>query len=250
MGASRHGTRAREPGAGRKRLTAAATLLSVVIPLGPDETEEGPLLDALRALPEGSEVLLVRADGDARAPPPDWPGAIPLHQVAAGRGRARQMNTGAREARGRWLWFLHADTRLTPGALPALKRFLGRGEPALGWFDLAFRDDGPRLARLNAWGANRRSAWFGLPFGDQGFVLPAADFARLGPYDETAAYGEDHLLVWAAHGAGFPLRRMGAGLSTSARKYARRGWGATTWLHARLTVIQAWGAWQRNRRGG
>lgn len=222
--------------------------LSVIVPLGPGEAEEGPLLEALRALPPGSEVLLVRAGGAARTVPPGWPAAVTLRQIKAPRGRARQMNQGAEAAQGQWLWFLHADTRFGPGVLAALERFLVRGEPALGWFDLAFRDDGPRLARLNAWGANCRSAWLGIPFGDQGFVIPAEMFRRLGGYDDTAAYGEDHLLVWAAHGQGLPLRRLRAGLRTSARKYARLGWGATTWLHWRLTVIQGWGAWRRNRR--
>ncbi len=206
------------------------------------------MLDALRALPPDSEVLLVRAAGEARPLPPGWPPSLPLRQFEAPRGRARQMNRGAAEARGEWLWFLHADTRFGPGVLPALEHFLARGEPALGWFDLAFRDDGPRLAWLNAWGANRRSAWLGIPFGDQGFVLPAEAFRRLGRYDEAAPYGEDHLLVWAAHGQGLPLRRLRAGLWTSARKYARLGWGATTWLHWRLTAVQGWQAWRGNRR--
>ena len=220
-------------------------LLSVIVPLAPGETEEGPLLDALRGLPSGSEVILARADPLPRAAPPGWPAALAFRQVEAPRGRARQMNAAARAARGRWLWFLHADSRFAPGTLPALLRFLAHGEAAMGWFDLAFRPDGPRLARLNAWGANRRSALLGLPFGDQGLVLPAADFARLGGYDEAAPYGEDHLLVWAARRAGLPLRRVGAGLSTSARKYARHGWGETTWLHWRLTLAQAWGEWRR-----
>lgn len=220
--------------------------LSVILPLAPDETEDGPLLDALRGLPGGSEVILVRAGGGPRPVPPGWPDGVILRQMEAPRGRARQMNAGARAARGAWLWFLHADSRFTPQTLPALLRFTGREEAALGWFDLAFRPDGPRLARLNAWGANWRSARLGLPFGDQGFVLPAESFRQLGLYDEAAPYGEDHLLAWAAHGAGLPLRRIGAGLSTSARKYARHGWGRTTWLHWRLTAAQAWAAWRRN----
>jgi len=218
------------------------------VPLAPEETEEGPLLEALRALPTGSEVILVRADARVRTAPEGWCPGRAFRQIEAPRGRARQMNAGARAARGRWLWFLHADSRFTPATLPALARFIARGEAAMGWFDLAFRPDGPRLARLNAWGANRRSAWLGLPFGDQGLVVPAAEFVRLGGYDETAPYGEDHLLVWAAHRNGLPLRRVGAGLSTSARKYARHGWRATTWLHWRLTLAQAWGEWRRMRR--
>lgn len=84
------------------------------------------------------------------------------------------MNVGADSARGEWLWFLHADSRLGPATLWALQRFLDRDVDALGYFDLAFRRDGPRLAALNAWGANLRSRWLGLPFGDQGFVIRKA----------------------------------------------------------------------------
>src|SRR5678816_1133863 len=37
-------------------------------------------------------------------------GLRPLRLIAASRGRASQMNAGAKEGRGEWLLFLHADT--------------------------------------------------------------------------------------------------------------------------------------------
>ena len=191
-------------------------------------------------------MLLLGAD-PARTKPASWHPGPALRPLPLQGGRAWQMNQGAARATGTWLWFLHADTRFTPATIPGLHRFIADPRPRIGWFDLAFRADGPWLTRLNAWGANRRSAWFGLPFGDQGLLLPAASFAELGRFPEDAPYGEDHLLVWAAHGAGVPVRRIGATLSTSARKYARRGWAGTTILHLRLTAIQAWGAWRANR---
>lgn len=221
--------------------------LSVVIPLAPGEAEHGGLLVALHALPPGQEVILVRAAGQAPPDPGPWPPHLLLRHAEAPAGRARQMNAGALLAGGEWLWFLHADSRLLPGTLPALLRFTARGAPALGWFALRFRADGPWPTQLNAWGANCRSACLGLPFGDQGLVLPADSFRALGGYDEAAPYGEDHLLVWAAHTARLPVRPVGAALSTSARKYACRGWLGTTWLHWRLTALQAWGAWRRLR---
>jgi GT2 family glycosyltransferase len=139
---------------------------------------------------------------------------------------------------------VHADTRLTPEALPALGTFLARDEPALGWFRLRFAEEGPRGLRLrmrcNAVGANWRSRALGLPFGDQGLLLPRAAFARLGGFDTTLAYGEDHALVWAARRAGLPLRAIDAALITSPRKYAERGWATTTLRHLRLTAAQAW----------
>lgn len=227
---------------------SAPFLLSVIIPLGRDEPEWQGLLHQLAgALPDGSEVLLAAA-GPAR-PVEAWPGRIRLRWVAGGEGRAGQLNHAAREAEGGWLWFLHADTRLTGAAVPAALALVARDVEALGWFDLGFRPDGPCLMGLNAWGANLRSAWFGAPFGDQGFLLPARVFGRLGGYREDAPYGEDHLLAWAAQQAGIPLHRMGARLLTSARKYRRRGWVATTGRHVWLTLLQAWPEWRRLRRG-
>jgi len=108
---------------------------------------------------------------------------------------------------------------------------------SLGWLDLAFRPGGPPLMRLNAYGANLHSAWLGMPFGDQGFVIPARSSAALGGFEENAPYGEDHLLAGAAC------------LFTSARKYERGGWAATTARHLWLTAAQAWPEW-RCLRGG
>ena len=47
--------------------------------------------------------------------------------IQAPRGRARQMNAGARVARGEWLVFLHADTLLPPDGLARDRRAAGRG---------------------------------------------------------------------------------------------------------------------------
>ncbi len=125
---------------------------------------------------------------------------------------------------------------------------MAEGSDALGWFRLAFRDDGPRLTALNAAGANWRARWLELPFGDQGLVLPHHCFEALGGFDEEAPCGEDHLLVWAARHAGLPLHCIPAVLETSARKYARHGWLQTTLRHTWLTLAQAWPQWRRIRR--
>ncbi|HZF97242.1 MAG TPA: glycosyl transferase family 2, partial [Pseudoxanthomonas sp.] len=99
---------------------------------------------------------------------------------------------------------------------------------------------------LNALGAWFRSRCLGLPFGDQGLALPRALFERLGGFDESLRGGEDHDLVWRARRAGVPLQPARAPLYTSARKYAQRGWGATTAFHLRETWRQA----RRFSRGG
>lgn len=221
------------------------TSLSVIVPLAPGEAEWPGLLLQLAELPDGCEVIVVCADDEPRPTPASWPGHLRYRQQRSKPGRARQQNLGAGLATGEWLWFLHADSRLRSGTLQELQRFIGQGGAALGWFMLAFRGDGPRWTALNAAGANWRARWLGLPFGDQGLLLPKRCFEALHGFDEQARYGEDHLLVWAARHAGLPLRRIPAVLETSARKYARHGWLHTTLRHWRLTAAQAWYAMRR-----
>jgi GT2 family glycosyltransferase len=223
--------------------------LAVVVPIGPREDAWRRLLPELCTLPPAARVVLVAASPDdlPRSHDPAC-AALGAEVVAltAERGRASQQNAGARAAARRFLWFLHADSRLAPTTVPALARSLARRPEALGFFDLRFLDDGPAAVRLNAFGVRIRSRWLGLPFGDQGFFLSEASFARLGGFDPTLVYGEDHALVWAARRAGVPLVSAPSEIYTSARKYAERGWLRTTARHVRLTAAQAW---REARRG-
>lgn len=226
----------------------AATRLSVIVPLAPGETAWPALIEQLAGLPATSEVIVACTDAHLIEQPRNWPQDIGFRSISTSVGRARQQNGAARVAQGRWLWFLHADSRLSPTALQVLSQFLDGNHDALAYFDLAFSNDGPRLAALNAWGANLRSRWLGLPFGDQGLLLPTKRFAELGGFDESTRYGEDHLLVWAARRKQLPVHRLDASILTSARKYADHGWLRTTLRHWYLTVAQAWPAWRRTRR--
>lgn len=217
--------------------------LTVIVPFAPHETEGEPLLEQLQAWLRDAEIVLVRANGCALPMEvPDCEDNTSVHVVASPPGRARQMNVGAQTAHGQWLWFLHADSHVFARTSAALEGFIERGEAALGYFDLRYRD-GPAPMWLNALGANLSARWLGLPFGDQGFVLPASWFERLGGYDEDAVCGEDHLLVWRARAAGLPLRRVRAPLASSARNYAEHGWWRTTARHLALTARQAWPQW-------
>ncbi len=219
-------------------MQAIGTRLTVVVPVGPGDALSPLLRSQLELLPADNELRLVCANDadavrnrgllDAR-----WQGRT------APAGRAAQQNNGAADATGEWLWFLHADCELAPATLPSLARFIDVEDDALGYFDLRFLGDGPALMRVNAAGAWVRSRWFGLPFGDQGLILPRATFERLGGFDIALARGEDHDLVWRARRAGVPLRPVGAPLYTSARKYAERGWWTTTAGHLKETFSQA-----------
>ncbi len=213
--------------------------VSLIIPLAPGEAFPEPLADRLLDHNHGDEQveLLVAASGEL----PDTL-SHRVRIVHSEPGRGRQMNQAAEQARGHWLWFIHSDSRLPANALKSVLDFTAANSKCIGYCRLRFADDGPVLTRLNAMGANLRSRWLGLPYGDQALCLPTACFRQLGGFREDLARGEDLDLVVRAARIGVPARPLGLTVTTSARRYREQGWLRTTWNHqlsARRLIKQA-----------
>lgn len=215
--------------------------ITLLIPVGAGELAWRTLLTDLKPLPARAELIFIAVESQ----PEDLHEAVadqsvPCHVrwLQTEPNRARQLNYGAKRASRDFLWFLHADSRINSAAVHSLDKAICQAPLALHYFDLAFQSDGPALSRVNAWGANFRSRFLHLPFGDQGLCLSRDQFWRLGAFDEHAPYGEDHLLIWKARRAGISVRPVGARIYTSARKYAQHGWLRTTLLHLWRTTRQ------------
>ena len=131
-------------------------------------------------------------------------------------GRGGQLRRGAEAAGGPWLLFLHADTHLPDGWEDAARAHM-RSDVA-GWFRLAFRAEGLG-ARWTAGWANARSR-MGLPYGDQGLLIPRALYDAVGGFDDVPLM-EDVRMARALRGRMAPI---GATVTTSAARYERRGW--------------------------
>ena len=65
-----------------------------------------------------------------------------IRLIKSGGGRGRQMNEGAREARGEILLFLHADTTLPPHAFRKIEAALADSSVEAGSFYLKFDQPG------------------------------------------------------------------------------------------------------------
>ena len=213
--------------------------LSVIIPVGPDETAvpEGILQD-LNALSDASEVIFVGCNPETQTA---FLARLPAKHkyFFSTPGRAVQMNTGADEASGHFLWFLHLDSRFEPELSGQLLQNLRRYPDRLHYNLLEFISDGKQPMGVNAVGANLRSKLFGVPFGDQGFAISKELFVQIGRYPESAPYGEDHLFVWYARQQGVKLLCNPYKLQTSARKYEQKGWLNLTLKYQKLWLLQA-----------
>ena len=206
-------------------------MVSVVIPA---YNEEQALPHTLRELLRQCgdyEVLVVDGGSTDRtrevlaefefglAPAPLTPHSSRL-LLTAPKGRASQMNAGAKEATGEWLLFLHADTVLPPGAIQRLNNMGPDQGIQAGGFMHQFSGDDWRL-RLISFLDNFRCIRSRIIYGDQALFVRRALFEQLGgfpnrPILEDVAFCERLIAVTT------PLL-LSPSVVTDARKFLTMG---------------------------
>ena len=148
--------------------------------------------------------------------------------VESSPGRAVQMNAGAAAAHGEVLMFLHADTRLPAGWRDQVLRLLAMPGTVAGAFRLAFDETRLPLSLVAA-GANCRSTWRQLPYGDQALFLPRKTFHAMGGFRELPVM-EDYAFVRRLRKQG-RIAIASTPVVTSARRCTRRGAWRSVLLH-------------------
>jgi rSAM/selenodomain-associated transferase 2 len=207
--------------------------LSIVIPALNEAGEIGACLQALAPLRgRGHEVIV--ADGGSDDGTPAIAAALCDRVIAAPRGRAAQMNAGARAAGGDALVFLHADTRLPALADESISNALK--SRLWGRFDVTI-EGRHRLLALVACAMNLRSRLTGIATGDQALFVRRGAFAGF----PQIALMEDIAFSKAMKRRGPPacLRER---VTTSGRRWERRGVLRTIVLMWRLRLLYFLGA--------
>ena len=97
------------------------------------------------------------------------------------RGRATQMNVGAKQASAEVLLFLHADTRLPGDASEMIAAALANGDIVWGRFDVRITGQS-RLLPMVAALMNLRSRLSGIATGDQAIFITRAAFDAVGGF--------------------------------------------------------------------
>jgi rSAM/selenodomain-associated transferase 2 len=188
--------------------------LSVIVPALNEAENIGGCLRSVRAqtvaeivVVDGgsSDATISRAQGLARV-------------IGSGRGRALQMNAGARAAAGGVLLFLHADTRLHPQAVAELARVLQDPRVVGGTFTLRFDSPQPLL---KFYGRCTELPLRCLRFGDQGIFVRRQVFEALGGFRPLPLMEDvDFLRRLGSAGRLALVRRP---VTTSARRFRARG---------------------------
>jgi rSAM/selenodomain-associated transferase 2 len=196
----------------------------------------GPCLAALtEGLEDGLIAALIISDGGSTDGVGALADAAGAKFISGPAGRGQQLGAGAAESRSAWMLFLHADTILAPGWSIAVRKHIASSANKAGYFQLKLEAPG-LAARIIAGGANLRSRWFGLPYGDQGLLISRALYDEIGGYPAQSLM-EDVAIVRRLRGR---LAAMPAIAATSAARYQRDGWlrrpARNLWLLSRYLL--------------
>lgn len=164
-------------------------MVSVVIPAYNEEKALPDTLHALFSQPGDYEVIAVDGGSTDRtrdvlldAGFSEGPVTLTTHPsrllMTAPKGRASQMNAGAKEANGEWLLFLHADTVLPEGAIERLNKMEADRTIQAGGFMHQFSGDDWRLKAISFLD-NVRCTRSRIIYGDQALFVRRSLFERL-----------------------------------------------------------------------
>lgn len=188
--------------------------LSVVIPTLNAAAGLPATLPALAEAGAAAEVIV--ADGGST----DATATLAPRLVTAPRGRGPQLAAGAAAAGAPWLLFLHADTRLAPGWWSEAQAHMTDHPDTAAAFSLRLDDADPRARRVERL-AHWRARVLGLPYGDQGLLIPRRLYDAVGGYRPLPLMEDVDLMRRLGRRR---LRLLRTAAVTSAERYRRDGW--------------------------
>lgn len=192
---------------------STSSRVSVVIPA---LNEEATIAAALRSVSDADEIVVVDGGSSDRTTEVARDHGARVMTTEAGRGS--QQAEGAFGTTGEWILFLHADTRLDPGACAFIRTRDGRVKG--GAFRLRF--DSPRtIYRVMEVAVRLRTRALHLPYGDQGIFCRRDAYLEAGGMPRLPVM-EDVAFVRALGRLG-PLTFPPIDAVTSVRRYERRG---------------------------
>lgn len=194
--------------------------ISLIMPVLNEEHRIGSQLDATVALRGIHEIIVV--DGGSADRTAEL--ARSYHQVRvihAPKGRAVQMNAGARTAVGEVYLFLHADVRLPEDAARQIEAALADPRVVAGAFRTwTVSDKGENWFTPFLHLADLRSRYTGLPYGDQAMFVRAEVFRQLNGFPEQPIL-EDLELSRRLRRVG-TIRTVRASVTVSGRRFLAR----------------------------
>jgi rSAM/selenodomain-associated transferase 2 len=160
---------------------SVGTQISIIVPVFNEQALIRPFLNHLRERAPEAEVVVV--DGGSSDGTAQLAAGFCDRLVESARGRARQMNAGARAAHGDVLWFLHVDAEVPPGCLSEIAQVLANPNVVGGYFRIRL----PRspIYRLTDGLAHYAGILLRIRCGDHGIFCRRTAFLEMGGFPEV-----------------------------------------------------------------
>src|SRR6266496_4182471 len=209
--------------------------VSIIVPVFDEAPLIRPFLRHLRERAGGAEMIVV--DGGSSDGTSDLAQGFCDQLVVSEPSRAKQMNAGARAARGDILWFVHVDAKVPWSCLEEIERIMDDPNVAGGFFRIRL----PRAAiyRLTDSFAHYAGILLRMRCGDHGIFCRRTVFADIGGFPEVPLM-EDVEFLRRLHRCGrvkYSERRI----LVSPRRYESVGRVRLTLAHGAIATLCIFG---------
>ena len=143
--------------------------ISIIIPTINEANNLPLLLSDLSTIHNEGEIIIVDCGSEDKTIDVANIYGAKVYQ-AKERNRGLQLDIGAKNSKGDWLIFLHADTRLTHNWFRKINSILKRGNNYIYYFKFKINNK-KIIFRILEILVNLRSKYFKIPYGDQGLII-------------------------------------------------------------------------------
>lgn len=214
--------------------------ISVIIPVYQEAATIAAMIDHLSRMELSERLEIIVVDGEA--------GSTTLHAItqrdviklSGPKGRAAQMNQGARCATGAILLFLHADTFLPANGLREILNAATTPDIVGGAFNLGLDSNEKRFRLIEAT-VRLRTRLSRIPYGDQAIFIKKKIFHDLGGYPDIPIM-EDVALMQNLSKRGKKITIISSPVTSSVRRWKAEGFVGCTLRNWILMLLYAMGA--------
>ena len=143
--------------------------ISIIIPTINEASNLPLLLSDLSSIQKEGEIIIVDSGSEDKTTDIANIYGAKVY-ISKEKNRGLQLDIGAKNSKGEWLIFLHADTRLTPDWYKKLKTFLKGNKNNIYYFEFKINNK-KIIYRVLEILVNFRSKFFKQPYGDQGLII-------------------------------------------------------------------------------